>query len=498
MASRRFEPHPDWKPMAPQDEPIRIDETQKRLLDWSYNQPPSERLAAQVLDAEGYEDIDPSHPLGGRDGGRDGHCTQDGEGGVWAVYFPRGQQTFKEIEEKLKADIAAARKHEPRFLAFVTNQELRLSERTTLRALGGDDIKIELFHLERVAGVLDRPRMAQVRQQFLGIPAIGVAPMDVKVSVEGAAHAFTDDIEVRDIFVEYREQRIRERSEEGHERIRKEKEAKERERAARDAERARAAQKWLWDTAAHMGGISDMINQSGIMDSISKQFQPSLTPDQLFPSGISGIGMGRPKPPDPLSEKQIQEKVAEYRDPLEARWPACRDYLASVAFPALRLRIANAAEAFLTDVEIIVTFHGARGVRFKGLSAYEFMKVQDPDWEPPRDSRFGPAYTPPFELARRRDYPIDWRHTDEGDLVVTVTLPQLRPYPEWRSEHHGEDLVLVVDPGTDSDEITVSYTVTASGYGKHLVGEPFTVPVERKSMYEVLRATDAAATKATS
>lgn len=49
--------------MAEQTEPMRIDETQKRLLDWSYSQPPSERLAAQVLDAEGYGDIDPSHPL---------------------------------------------------------------------------------------------------------------------------------------------------------------------------------------------------------------------------------------------------------------------------------------------------------------------------------------------------------------------------------------------------------------------------------------------------
>ena len=207
-------------------------------------------------------------------------------------------------------------------------------------------------------------------------------------------------------------------------------------------------------------------------------------------------GMEQPKPPEPLSEEQIQAKVAKYRGPLEARWPACRDYLASVAFPALRIRITNAAEAFLTDVEVIVTFHGARGVRFKGLKAYKFMKVQDPDWEPPSDPRFGRTVAPRFELARPRDYPVEWRHNDDGDLVVTVTLPQLRPYPEWRSEHHGDDVVLIVDPGLDSDEITVSYTVTASGYGKHLVGEPFTVPVERESMYEVLKATDDAATKA--
>ena len=180
------------------------------------------------MPAEGYEDVDPSHPLGGPDDGRDGECTRNGKKGVWAVYFSRGQDsTLTKIKKKLESDIKEARKHDPKFLVFVTNQEVRLAERDTLRALGGD-IEIELFHLERVAGVLDRPHMAQVRQQFLGIPAIGVAPMDVKVAVDGSAYALTDDGEMLNTFVAMREDRIRKRSEEGHERIRKEKAAKER------------------------------------------------------------------------------------------------------------------------------------------------------------------------------------------------------------------------------------------------------------------------------
>lgn len=101
--------------MATQDEPLRIDETQKRLLDWTYQQAPSERLAAQILDAEGYKDIDPSHPLGGRDDGRDGECNRNGEKGVWAVYFARGQKSLNDIETKLKADINAALRHNPQF-----------------------------------------------------------------------------------------------------------------------------------------------------------------------------------------------------------------------------------------------------------------------------------------------------------------------------------------------------------------------------------------------
>ncbi len=486
--------------MAPQDEPLRTDETQKRLLDWGYQQPPSERLAEQILDPEGYKDIDPSHPLGGPDGGRDGECTRDGEKGVWAVYFPRDQQSLKDIEDKLAADIEAARKHNPKFLVFVTNQEIRLAERARLRSLGGD-IRIDLFHLERVAGILDRPYMGPVREQFLRIPAIGVAPMDITASVVGTAYAFTDDARLLDAWVAVEEQHIRKRSEEGHERVRKEQAAKERaERAEREkqarkaaAERARAAleRPWdiaaqipAWDIASHVS-MADLFGHNPIIDNLIDM--PRLGSPRL-------AGMGEPpKRPEPLSEEQIQDEVAQYRGELEGRWPACRDYLASVAWPALRLRIWNAAESFLTDVQVILTFHGARGVRFKGVQAFEFMKVQDPDWCPPSDPRLGHVAPPMLPRLRRPDmYPIEWRHNDDGELEVTVTLPQLRPHPEWRSEHHGDDVVLIADPDVESDEITVTYTATAQGYGEKFDGDPFTVPVERAPMRDVLKDADRA------
>ncbi|OBH30814.1 hypothetical protein A5692_18515 [Mycobacterium sp. E342] len=462
------------------DEPLRTDETQKRLLDWTYDQPPSERLAAQILDAEGYEDIDPSHPLGGPDAGRDGECTRNGENGVWAVYFPRGQQTLKAIEDKLKADIEAARKHNPKFLAVVTNQELRLSERAGLLKLGGD-IKIDLFHLERVAGILDRPHMAGVREQFLRIPAAALPPMNVLVSVDGAAHAFIDDDLLFGAFVGRQEDLIRKRSDEGHERVRKEREAKLREEAAQRSREAaeKAARERPWDLAAQIS-----LRHNPVFDNLIKM--PTIEPAYL-------LGGKPPKPPEPLSEEQIQEKVGRYSAGLEARWPACRDYLASVAWPALRLRISNAAESFLNDVQVIITFHGARGVSFEGLAAYEFMKVQDPGWTPPSDPLYAAVSMPVRRMRRPDGYPIEWRHNDDGDLVVIVTLPQLRPYPEWRSEYHGEDLVLVVDPGKAGDEITVTYTATAYPYGTPFVGDPFTVPVEKAVMRDVLKDTDEAA-----
>lgn len=51
----------------------------------------------------------------------------------------------------------------------------------------------------------------------------------------------------------------------------------------------------------------------------------------------------------------------------------------------------------------------------------------------------------------------------------------------------GEDIVLVVEPDAEADEINVTYTVTAQGYGKEFVGEPFTIGVEKVDMLDVLR-----------
>ena len=49
-------------------------ETFYRLLEWDKGQATSERLAALILEQEGFRDIDPSHPLGGKDGGKDMLC----------------------------------------------------------------------------------------------------------------------------------------------------------------------------------------------------------------------------------------------------------------------------------------------------------------------------------------------------------------------------------------------------------------------------------------
>ncbi len=101
----------------------RWDETWHRLREWTNGQGPSERLAAQILVSEGYRDLDPSHPLGGPDGGKDATCTKDGEKWIMAVYFPRGQQTLATIKDKLLNDADGVTRNGAEGLAFVTNQE---------------------------------------------------------------------------------------------------------------------------------------------------------------------------------------------------------------------------------------------------------------------------------------------------------------------------------------------------------------------------------------
>lgn len=146
----------------------RFDETWHRLREWTKEQASSERLAAQILRYDGFTNIDPSHPLGGRDGGKDAVAQRDEKRFVMASFFPRGQQDFKAIREKFLADLDGARANRADGIAFVTNQELRLGERRELVELAGSAVA-EIYHLERITHILDAPEMTTVRKQFLDI-----------------------------------------------------------------------------------------------------------------------------------------------------------------------------------------------------------------------------------------------------------------------------------------------------------------------------------------
>jgi hypothetical protein len=146
----------------------RWDETWHRLRDWTNGQAPAERLAAQILINEGYTDLDPSHPLGGKDGTKDAVAQKDGTRWLMAVYFPRLQKGRKPIKRKFLEDLAGVATNKADAMAFVTNQELKLGEREALRKVA-EPVPVELYHLERVTAILDTPAMADVRKQFLRI-----------------------------------------------------------------------------------------------------------------------------------------------------------------------------------------------------------------------------------------------------------------------------------------------------------------------------------------
>lgn len=441
----------------------RYDETWHRLRDWTGGQAKSEMLAWQVIAADSYTRIDPAHTHGGPDGGGDAKCERDGEIWVMAAYFPLGQKTPATIKRKLEKDMKGAKRLGAVGIAFVTNQEITLADREAWEQLD-PELKVDIFHLLRVTEMLNKPEYAQTREEFLDIVA-GPPPMLIDASVVGTAHAFDDDAEVFERYVSIEEDRIRKQSDAGHARVRAEREKRQREATARP-----------WDAAL---GVRNIIADSGLLDSIASQYDAAN-----FLPKIPGMSEP-PPPPEPLTDEQIATKVAEYRAALEARWPSCMDYLAGIAWAGLRFRIKNLAKSFLNDVQVILTFHGARGVDWEDRDDFELLKVQDPSYVPSRDPLY---YTMPMpKLAPAADYPIEWRHNDDGDLEVTITLRQLRPHPEWRSDDYGDEVVLVVDPECEMSNVTVTYTATAQGYGDVFEGDPIVIPVEKVDMLNVLR-----------
>ena len=127
-------------------------ETWRRLLAWDRGQAASERLAGHILRVEGFQAIDPSHPLGGRDGLKDIICAREGKKWIGAAYFPRDKQPFSQTAKKLQADVEGVRKASADGLAFVTNQELTLAERSELETATKPH-SLVLFHLERIASI---------------------------------------------------------------------------------------------------------------------------------------------------------------------------------------------------------------------------------------------------------------------------------------------------------------------------------------------------------
>lgn len=169
-------------------------ETWHRLLGWDKGQAPAERLAAQILISERFESIDPSHPLGGKDGLKDIICSRNSKKLIAACYFPRGQQSMSDIKTKLADDSNGIATNNADGLIFITNQELRLGEREELNKIVGASTILELYHLERIAAILNSPTNYGLRLEFLDIEMTKEEQLSFMASKEQAIHDLTNAI----------------------------------------------------------------------------------------------------------------------------------------------------------------------------------------------------------------------------------------------------------------------------------------------------------------
>ena len=118
---------------------------------------------------EGFESVDPQHPLGGPDETKDILARKAGKKWIGAAYFPPTPKSFAEIKKKFGDDFGGVQKNRASGFAFFVNQRLSVSERKELIS-EAHDIEIELYHVERVASILDAPKGCGIRLQYLRLP----------------------------------------------------------------------------------------------------------------------------------------------------------------------------------------------------------------------------------------------------------------------------------------------------------------------------------------
>jgi fido (protein-threonine AMPylation protein) len=141
--------------------------TEGDLRDWRYGAIQAERLAAAILDLEGFTDVDPQATLGGGDDKKDILGRRDGALWIAAVYFPPTDKRFTDIKAKFRGDCEGVARHDAQGFAFFVNKQLTMGERDELTGLS--DVPTELYHLERLRHILDVPRGYGLRLEYLHI-----------------------------------------------------------------------------------------------------------------------------------------------------------------------------------------------------------------------------------------------------------------------------------------------------------------------------------------
>ena len=82
--------------------------------------------------------------------------------------LPKRKANFSDIKSKFEHDLEGVKQNKAKGIVFVTNQELRLSERKEVTEID-DDIDVQIYHLERLATLLNSPANYGIRMEFLEI-----------------------------------------------------------------------------------------------------------------------------------------------------------------------------------------------------------------------------------------------------------------------------------------------------------------------------------------
>jgi hypothetical protein len=134
----------------------------RRALEDFDNPHDFERMAADILNAQGYDGVEPMAPGGGADGGRDIRF-RDGEArGVAFVSLEKG------IQDKFKRDLAKYTERDSLIALFCNVDvspavKLRLAKEAIAK-----DCRLEVFDLERLRSLLDTS-LKEIRRRYLGI-----------------------------------------------------------------------------------------------------------------------------------------------------------------------------------------------------------------------------------------------------------------------------------------------------------------------------------------
>jgi hypothetical protein len=144
-------------------------QTEIALKEWRLGQTGAERLCADILQVEEFNDVNPQSPLGGSDGKKDILCNKNGIRYVAACFFPPTNQSDTGIERKFFEDLPGVARNDADGFIFFTNQHITPFKRAELVGRSGLE-HVEIYHVERLRTILDSPKGYGLRLSYLQIP----------------------------------------------------------------------------------------------------------------------------------------------------------------------------------------------------------------------------------------------------------------------------------------------------------------------------------------